>query len=117
MGAEQVEQLVEACRDWPRGVVDPDLHAPIKSAAAALLLSGSDDPVTPPEYAALAQKGFADSKHVIIGGHGHGQLTAPCVDRLIAKFVEAGSAKDLDATCTEKIPPMAFFTTLAGPAP
>jgi pimeloyl-ACP methyl ester carboxylesterase len=117
MSAEQVEQLVEACRDWPRGVVDPDLHAPLKSEAAVLLLSGADDPVTPPEYAAIAQKAFADSRHVIIRGHGHGQLIAPCVDRVIANFVGAGSAKELDSGCTQRIPPMAFFTTLAGPAP
>jgi pimeloyl-ACP methyl ester carboxylesterase len=117
MGAEQVQQLVEACRDWPKGVVDPDLHAPFTSDAAALLLSGSDDPVTPPEYAELAQRAFRDSKHVIIKGHGHGQLGAPCVDRVIASFVKAGSAKALDIACTQKLPPMPFFTTLAGPAP
>lgn len=117
MGAEQVEQLIEACREWPRGVVDDDLHAPLVSSAAALLLSGADDPVTPPEYAALAQRAFADSKHVIVAGHGHGQLGAPCVDRIIANFVTAGSAKNLDAACTEKLQPMPFFTTLSGPAP
>ena len=82
-----------------------------------LLLSGADDPVTPPEYAKLAQRAFADSKHVIVAGHGHGQLSAPCVDRVIANFIKAGSAKDLDATCTKKLAPMPFFTTLAGPAP
>jgi pimeloyl-ACP methyl ester carboxylesterase len=117
MGAEQMDQLLEACRDWPKGVVDKDLHAPLESDAAALLLSGGDDPVTPPEYATLAQKAFADSKHVIVAGHGHGQLGAPCVDRVMARFVEAGSAKELDTKCTEKLAPMPFFTTLAGPAP
>jgi len=117
MGASQVEQLIEACRDWPKGVVDADLHAPLTSSAAALLLSGSDDPVTPPEYAARAQRAFADSKHVIIAAHGHGQLGAPCVDRIIASFIAAGSAKDLDTSCTAKLAPMPFFTTLAGPAP
>jgi pimeloyl-ACP methyl ester carboxylesterase len=117
MGAEQVQQLVEGCRDWPRGVVDADLHAPLKSNAAALLLSGADDPVTPPEYAALAQRAFADSKHVIIAGHGHGQYCAPCVDRIMASFVNAGSARDLDASCTQKLKPMPFFITLAGPSP
>jgi pimeloyl-ACP methyl ester carboxylesterase len=117
MGAEQVQQLIEACRDWPKGVVDADLHQPFKSDAAALLLSGSDDPVTPPEYAAMAQRAFADSDHVIIKGHGHGQLGAPCVDRVIADFIRAGSAKALDAHCTDNLPPMPFFTTLAGPAP
>ena len=91
MGAEQVQQLIEACRDWPKGVVDADLHAPFKSAAAALLLSGADDPVTPPEYADIAQRAFADSKHVIIAGHGHGQLAAPCVDRVMASFIRAGT--------------------------
>ena len=117
MGAIQVEELIEACRNWPKGVVDADLHAPFTSNAAALLLSGADDPVTPPEYAALAQRAFADSKHVIIAGHGHGQLGAPCVDRIIAHFIDAGSAKDLDSSCTLKLAPMPFFTTLSGPAP
>jgi pimeloyl-ACP methyl ester carboxylesterase len=117
MGAEQVQQLVEGCRPWPRGVVDADLHAPLKSAAAALLLSGSDDPVTPPEYATQAQRGFADSKHVIVAGHGHGQFGAPCVDRIMATFINAGTAKDLDGSCTEKLKPMPFFITLAGPSP
>ncbi len=117
MGAEQVQQLIEGCKAWPRGVVDEDLHAPLSSKAAALLLSGADDPVTPPEYAALAQRAFADSKHVIIAGHGHGQYGAPCVDRIMASFINAGSAKDLDASCSQKLKPMPFFITLAGPSP
>lgn len=117
MGASQVEELIEACKEWPKGVVDADLHAPFTSDAAALLLSGADDPVTPPQYATLAQRAFPDSKHVIIAGHGHGQLGAPCVDRIIAKFIDTGTAKDLDASCTLKLAPMPFFTTLSGPAP
>ena len=117
MGAEQVQQLIEACGQWPRGVVDADLHAPLESAAAALLLSGADDPVTPPEYATRAQRGFADSKHVVIAGHGHGQFGVPCVDRIMSTFIDAGSAKDLDTSCTEKLKPMPFFITLAGPSP
>jgi pimeloyl-ACP methyl ester carboxylesterase len=117
MGAIQVQQLVEACRDWPKGVVDKDLHEPFRSTAAALLLSGADDPVTPPDYAAKAQKNFADSTHVVIAARGHGQITAPCVDRIVADFISAGSAKNLDTKCTGKIAPMPFFTTLAGPSP
>jgi pimeloyl-ACP methyl ester carboxylesterase len=117
MGAEQVQQLLEACGDWPKGIVDPDLHAPLKSAAATLLLSGTDDPVTPPAQAAAAQRAFADSQHVIIAGRGHGQLSAACVDRVIAEFVRAGTAKGLDSSCTKKLAPMPFFITLAGPAP
>jgi pimeloyl-ACP methyl ester carboxylesterase len=117
MGAEQVQELIAGCKEWPRGVVDTDLHAPLHSKAAALLLSGADDPVTPPEYAELAQRGFADSRHVIIAGQGHGQFGAPCVDRVMAAFIDAGTARGLDATCTGKLMPMPFFITLAGPSP
>jgi len=81
------------------------------------LLSGADDPVTPPPYAAVAQRAFADSKHVIVAGHGHGQLGAPCVDRIIANFLMAGTARGLDTACIDKLKPMPFFITLAGPAP
>jgi pimeloyl-ACP methyl ester carboxylesterase len=117
MGAEQVQQMIEGCKAWPRGVVDDDLHAPLKSPAAALLLSGADDPVTPPEYATVAQRAFADSKHVIVAGHGHGQFGAPCVDRVMVSFINAGSARGLDASCTDRLKPMPFFITLAGPSP
>ena len=51
---------------------------------------GADDPVTPPEYATLAQRAFADSKHVIVAGHGHGQLSTPCIDRIIGEFCGRG---------------------------
>jgi pimeloyl-ACP methyl ester carboxylesterase len=117
MGAEQVQQLIESCKGWPRGVVDPDLHDPLESNAAALLLSGADDPVTPPPYAELAKRAFADSLHVIVAGQGHGQFGAPCVDRIMAAFINAGSAKGLDSSCTGKLKPMPFFITLAGPSP
>ncbi len=117
MGSEAVKSLIAACNVWPKGVVDPDLHAPFKSPVAVLLLSGADDPVTPPEQAEMAQRAFADSKHVIIAGHGHGQIGVPCVDRVMAEFIKAGTAKALDTSCTQKVPPMPFFITLAGPAP
>ena len=117
LGFRQVEQLVAMCREWPRGVVDSDLHAPLKSTAAALLLSGGDDPVTPPVYAARAKHAFPDSLHLILPGFGHGQLTAPCVDRIMAEFLTAGSARALDVSCVNKLTPAPFFLSPAGPAP
>jgi pimeloyl-ACP methyl ester carboxylesterase len=117
MGEAQVDQLVRMCKFWPRGVVDKDFHAPLKSAAPAFLLSGSDDPVTPPVYAAEAQKAFADSAHLVVPGFGHGQVATPCVDKLLEKFLTSGTAKDLDLSCTAKLKPTPFFVTPAGPQP
>jgi pimeloyl-ACP methyl ester carboxylesterase len=30
MGAQHVDELIAACKEWPKGVVDTDLHAPIR---------------------------------------------------------------------------------------
>jgi len=117
IGTRQLDGLAALCEVWPRGVIDDDLHAPLASEVPALLLSGSADPVTPPAGAAHAAAGFRHSRHVVIEGFGHGQIGAPCVDRLLAAFVASGAAEGLDAACVERLRPMPFFTTLAGPAP
>ncbi len=117
MGEAQIDQLLKLCAEWPRGVVDADFRAPLKSAAAALLMSGSDDPVTPPAYAESARKAFADNAHLVVPGFGHGQITTPCVNRIVADFLRSGTAKSLDVSCTAKLKPMPFFTSPAGPAP
>jgi len=83
----------------------------------ALLLSGSDDPATPPAFAHEAARAFTHHLEVVLEGFGHGQLTAPCVDRLMAQFVARGSVEALDASCARAAQPLPFFTSLNGPAP
>ncbi len=117
VGDALIEGMTTVCGEWVRGVLDPDFHAPFSSAAAALLLSGADDPVTPPGYAELAARDFADHALVVMPGLGHGQLVAPCIDRVMAAFLDAGTARGLDTRCTERVRPMPFFTSRAGPGP
>jgi pimeloyl-ACP methyl ester carboxylesterase len=117
LGTSQIEGLYAICRDWPLGPVDADLHAPLRTDVPALLLSGGADPVTPAEDGARAADGFADALHVVIPGMGHGQLGVPCMDRLMARFLERGGAGDLDVSCLRAVRPAPFFTSLAGPAP
>jgi pimeloyl-ACP methyl ester carboxylesterase len=117
LGTAQLDGLAAVCRIWPRGVFDADFHAPLVSEVPALLLSGGDDPVTPPRYAAEAARGFPRSLSIVLSGFGHGQLTAPCMDRVLAAFLERGSASGLDISCTRSARPMPFFTSPNGPAP
>jgi pimeloyl-ACP methyl ester carboxylesterase len=117
MGAAQVDALHELCRIWPRGPVDQDLHAPLRSAVPTLLLSGGDDPVTPPRYAQLAAAGLSQARQIVLPGFGHGQLTAPCMDRVLADFIGHPMVASLDASCLQRARPMPFFTSVNGPAP
>jgi pimeloyl-ACP methyl ester carboxylesterase len=117
LGTQQLDGLVSVCGVWPHGPVDADLHAPLTSGVPALLLSGSDDPVTPAAYGELARRGFPHGRHLVLEGFGHGQLTSPCVDRLMAQFLELASAEALDVSCIDAVRPQAFFISRNGPAP
>jgi pimeloyl-ACP methyl ester carboxylesterase len=117
LGTLQLDGLITVCRNWPHGPVDADFHAPLHSEVPVLLLSGSDDPVTPPQYAEQARAGLPHARHVVLQGFGHGQLTAPCVDRLMARFLERADADSLDLSCVRGAHPQAFFTSRNGPAP
>ncbi|HZO23975.1 MAG TPA: alpha/beta hydrolase [Steroidobacteraceae bacterium] len=117
LGTTQLEGLRNICRIWPRGPIDPDFHSALHTDRPVLLLSGGADPVTPPRDAELARQGFTHSLHVVLKGFGHGQLTAPCVGKLMASFLDAGGTAGVDASCTQADRPMPFFTSLGGPSP
>lgn len=117
LGAAQLDALREVCKHWPRGPVDPDFHEPLKSSIPTLLLSGGNDPVTPPANGERVTAGLSESLHLVLPDLGHGQIGAPCMDRVMADFLRLGSVKGLDASCTERAKPTPFFTTLSGPAP
>jgi pimeloyl-ACP methyl ester carboxylesterase len=117
LGTAQLDGLRAICRIWPHGPVDADFHQPLHSEVPALLLSGGDDPITPPRYAAQASRGFTLSLSLVINGFGHGQLTDPCVARVMARFVRRASVTGLDTACTRHLVPMPFFLTRNGPAP
>jgi pimeloyl-ACP methyl ester carboxylesterase len=116
-GADQLEALAQICRIWPTGPVDADLHAPLQSAVPTLLLSGSADPVTPPDDAERAARTLTSHRHLILAGEGHGQLATGCIPKLMADFLDSGDPRSLDASCLERQRPAPFFVTPAGPSP
>ena len=117
IGAEQIDALIAVCRSWPRGPLDADFHQPLRSNAPVLLLSGEDDPVTPPAGAEAAMRGLANARHLRLAAQGHGQIGVTCMDRVVADFIRDLAPRQLDARCLDAVKPAPFFTSLAGPAP
>lgn len=117
LGAAALQILIESCAHWPRGVMAPDFKQPVVSDKPVLLLSGADDPITPPANAALVAKTLANSLSVVVPGQGHGNAWRGCVPQLMADFVSRASVKNLDAVCVDKIKPFPFFTRFTGPGP
>ncbi|MGH8249716.1 MAG: alpha/beta hydrolase [Steroidobacteraceae bacterium] len=117
IGPVMLDGMTAICGIWPRGPVDADFHDPLNSKVPALVLSGEFDPATPSSYGALAATGFENHLHVVVPGQGHGQSQIPCVQRLLRRFIERGTAEGIDTACIDTIRPAPFFLTFSGSAP
>jgi pimeloyl-ACP methyl ester carboxylesterase len=107
--------LRKACGAWP--VRPAPARASFPSAVPALLLSGEADPVAPPRWAELLAKDLPNARHVVLAGQGHGAFSRGCVPRLVAEFLDAGSAAGLDLSCAQAIRPPPVFVDLLGGSP
>jgi len=97
--------------------VDSGFHEPLVSDIPTLLLSGSLDPVTPPADAKQVAQGLKNSKHLVFEGAAHGQISIPCMDRVLAGFFSSADPKGLNTQCLERRIQPPFWLSLSGPAP
>ena len=93
-----VPEADDRCRVWPHP--DP-LPSPIDlrhTDVPVLVISGEDDPATPPKGAAsLAEK--LGAQHVVIPAGSHTPLFPGCSPRLVAEFLDQRPSKGIDARC------------------
>ena len=116
-GTDALDELRAVCALWPRGPVDPALHAPLRSAIPTLLLAGEDDPVTPPAQARAVAAGLSEHRLIVLAGEGHGQLATGCVPRLMERFLVTRAPRRLGTECLWALRPAPFFLSPSGPAP
>jgi pimeloyl-ACP methyl ester carboxylesterase len=113
-GDLRIEAQRKACAIWNVPSMPADFNNPVQSSAPVLMQSGSDDPATPPRYAAAAAKYLPNARIVLVQGAGHAAET-PCTDALVVKFVRAQSAKGLDLDgCSSAFTVPKFITSTKG---
>lgn len=117
LGGDQVRALRLICERWPAIAVDAEFKTPLVSAHPTLLLSGAEDPITPPRYGAEVAASLSNARHLVAPGQGHGIVASGCVPELIDDFISAGTAEGLDAGCLERLAADPFFVDLMGPPP
>ena len=113
---ETLEVWDAICDAWPRGEVAANYREPVISDIPALVLSGALDPVTPPRWGEELAAGFANARHIVAPGTGHGASPRGCLPELMTEFLQAGSAADLDIACVEDLKRPGFFVTHGGPS-
>lgn len=117
LGNNFLAAIKAECKIWPRGEPVPDFHKPVTSDVPVLLLTGTRDPVTPPQYARETAAHFPNSLVLTGNGLGHGAITNYCMREIAVQFVEQGSVRNLNTKCVADIKPAPFFTSILGPSP
>ncbi len=110
MGDYYYRQLRQACELLPRGEIPPGYREPALSTMPVLLISGHFDPATPPQYGDVIAQNLRNGRHIVVrnGSHSYTGLS-PCIDNIMADFIIRAGVRDLDASCADRIPPIAYL--------
>lgn len=117
IGSELLDAMFSNCTGWLPGVLDDDFKTPVVSSVPTLVLSGSDDPVTPPEYGDRVTKHLSNSLHLVNENQGHMQASLGCMPKVLAEFIVQASVEDTPVSCLERIRAPSFFIDANGPLP
>jgi len=114
LGTTFFDTRMKPCEFWPKGEVAEDFYAPVVSSKPVLILSGADDPVTPPSWGEHVAQYLKNSRHFIVPGAGHGSTGHGCVPRLMSEFLDKASASGLDPACLQSQHRPPFFVNYTG---
>ncbi len=105
------------CSEWPRGAVDPAFYTTPPAPAATLVLSGGDDPATPPRHGRRVAGALgAKARHVVVPHGGHGVMSLPCLRDGVYRFIDAATddaALAVGLDCADAVPRPRVFVPLA----
>lgn len=114
MGDMLIEVLRAQCAVWPRGTRPDDFRAPLTGDLPVLLVSGEYDPVTPPRYGDQVAARLDTARHLVLQGQGHSLMTAGCMPKLAAQFIEGADPSGLDASCLDRLAAPPPFSGMYG---
>jgi pimeloyl-ACP methyl ester carboxylesterase len=95
-GDARVRAQQRACRIWNVRSVPKTFIDPVRTNLPIFMISGSDDPATPPSYAKQALPLLPNARMMLVKGASHQSDYPPCVYRAVASFIRSRSASQLD---------------------
>jgi hypothetical protein len=106
LGSWRVRAQMAACREWPKSKLPADYFEPFKIDVPTVMVSGADDPASPPNWGEEVKKTIPDALHVIVPGGAHTPEN-PCVRSIRHQLFSTGTTKGIDTGCVAqmKAPP------------
>jgi len=99
--------IFDECAVWDVAAAAAIEDEAVVSAVPTLLVSGTFDPVTPPENADLVAASLLDADHVVLPYESHGASTCACGNALVDRFL-AAPGDPVDHPCVDALTPRTF---------
>ncbi|NIM51372.1 MAG: alpha/beta fold hydrolase [Gemmatimonadales bacterium] len=116
LGDYRVRRQLAACEIWGWGAgVDESYTEPIRVETPVLLISGEFDAATPAAGAESVARHLPNGRHIVFPNQSHGFRNPACQTRIIADFIKAASADDLDLACVAETRRPPFDTRVGRP--
>ncbi|RTE86253.1 MULTISPECIES: alpha/beta hydrolase [Gammaproteobacteria] len=108
-----ISTFTQMCAGWPVEPVGEEAYQPVSSEHPILLLSGGQDPVTPPYWGELAAETLPNAQHLVAQNGGHTIAGHTCANDLVSDFI-ADPEAELDASCLEETQVLPFLLNVNG---
>jgi pimeloyl-ACP methyl ester carboxylesterase len=96
-GDDRIAAQQRACSIWNVPALSGQFYEPVSSAVPILMVSGTDDPATPSYEGTQELKYLSNARQMLVANAPH-DAESPCTDRVVERFVRAGSWAGLDIT-------------------
>jgi pimeloyl-ACP methyl ester carboxylesterase len=104
-----VRLYLEDCDAWHEHRAATAELAPVTSTIPTLVLAGSFDPITPPEWGRLAAASLPNSHYVETRTGGHVSPVDGCIRRIMQEFLDDPATRP-DTACEDARTPIQFVT-------
>jgi len=107
------EQTEANCRAWGVEAANPAEDQALQTDLPILILSGTQDPITPAAWGELLHTSLSNSYFYQFDGLSHGTIGAlgsagTCVEKLVLAFLQ-DPTQEADASCVQLQKPIRFF--------
>ncbi len=109
-GSVGMEPEWTLCDHWDVDPEDPSFHEPVMAGVPTLLITGTYDPITPPEWAYRQADAMRNADVLEIVHASHGVVAdMPCAEVAIAAFLE-DPRRDVSIHCPRRLARPQFYT-------
>lgn len=104
------EGMLDVCNAWGLNKPNKDENKAVRSDRPVMIVSGTNDPITPPEYAKIAASTLKNSFIVSYPRGGHvPSIGSPCLANAVAAFIQSPDQRP-DTSCIAQEAPQPFVT-------